>query len=211
MSTIQNAFAIVKDSELDQRLRKTDEVWKKFRNSLLDPAEDVDEEKRKAYEQKIMAKLKSGKRLTSQELSYLRMHNPEMYKIAMRVEMARQALRNRLKSCKSKEEVQQVISGQMEVIKTMREAGDPATEYMEAMADHEIKTLRESGAYARLPERTEDTCKKKKKQQIKGKDPFEEQDRKERQQEGEPYFSWSLLLQGRFQCDMIGQLTAEFI
>lgn len=210
MSTIQNAFAIVKDSELDQRLRKTDEIWKKFRTSLLDPTEDMDEEKRKAYEQKIMAKLKSGKRLTSQELSYLRLHNPELYKIAMRVEVARQALRNRLKSCKSKEEVQQVISGQMEVIKVMREAGDPATEYMEAMADHEIQTLRESSAYARLPERTEDVCKKKK-QQIKGKDPFEEKDKKERQQEGETYYNWSLLLQGRFQCDMIGQLTAEII
>ncbi len=210
MSAIQNAFAIVKDSELDQRLRRTDEAWKKFRTGLLDPAEDMDEEKRKAYEQKIRAKLKSGKRLTSQELSYLRMHNPELYKIAMRVEIARQALRNRLKSCKSKEEVQQVISGQMEAIKTMREAGDPAAEYMEAMADHEIKTLQESSAYARLPERIEDV-RKKKKQQVKEDDPFEKQDKKERQEDGETYFSWSLLLQGRFQCDMIGQLTAEIL
>ncbi|MDE6567809.1 MAG: hypothetical protein K2K70_08780 [Lachnospiraceae bacterium] len=210
MSAIQNAFAIVKDSEWEQNLRKTDKAWEKFRTSLLDPAEDMNEEKRKAYERKIRAKLKSGKRLTSQELSYLRMHNPDLYKIAMRVEMARQALRNRLKSCKSKEEVQQAIFGQMEVIKAMREAGDPATEYMEAMADHEIKTLQESSAYARLPERTEDTCKKKK-QQIKGKDPFEEQDKKERQQEGETYFSWTLLLQGRFQCDKIRQLTAEIL
>lgn len=209
MSGIQNAFAIVKDSELDQRLRRTDEVWKKFRISLLDPAEDMDEEKRKAYEQKIRAKLQSGKRLTSQELSYLRLHNPELYEIAMRVEQARQALRNRLKSCKSKEEVQQVISGQMEVIKAMREAGDPATEYMAAMVDHEVQTLRESSAYARLPERTEEACKKKK--QVKEKDPFEEQDKKELQQDGETYFSWSLLQQGRFQCDMIGQLTAEIL
>lgn len=209
MSSIQNAFAIVKDSELDQQLRKTDEIWKKFRTGLLDPAENMDKEKCKEYEQKIMAKLRSGKRLTSQELSYLRLHNPDLYEIAMRVEQARQAFRNRLKSCKSKEEVQQVISGQMEVIRTMRDAGDPATEYMAAMVDHEVQTLRESSAYARLPERTEDACKKKK--QVEEKDPFEERDKTEMQQDGETYFSWSLLLQGRFQCDMIGQLTEEIL
>ena len=210
MSSIQKAFAIVKDSELDQRLRKTDEVWEKFRAGLLNPTEKMDEEKCKAYEQKIMAKLKSGKRLTSQEMSFLRMHNPTLYEIAVRVERERQALRSRLKECKSKEEVQQVVSGQMEVIRAMKEAGDPAADYMAAMVDHEVQTLRESSAYAKLPDPIEES-RQKKQQQMKEKDPFEEKDRKEKAQDGENYLGWSLLLQGQFQCDMIGQLTAEIL
>ena len=210
MSSIEKAFAIVKDSELDQRLRKTDEAWEKFRAGLLNPTENMDEEKCKKYEQKIMAKLKSGKRLTSQELSFLRKYNPKLYEIAMRVEQERQALRSRLKSCKSKEEVEQVVSGQMEVIRAMKEAGDPAAEYMTAMVEHEVKTLRESSAYAKLPDTMEEV-RRKKKQQTKEKDPFEEKDREEAEQERETYFGWSLLMQGQFQCDVIGQLTAEML
>lgn len=210
MSSIEKAFAIVKESELDQRLRKTEEAWEKFRAGLLDPAGKMDEEKCKAYEQKIMAKLKSGKRLTSQELSFLRMHNPSLYEIAMRVERERQALRSRLKSCRSKEEVQQVISGQMEVIKAMKEAGDPAAEYMTAMVEHEVKTLRESSAYAKLPETIEE-ARRKKKQQTKEKDPFEEKDKKETEMDQENNMGWSLLMQGQFQCEMIGQLAAEIL
>lgn len=210
MSAIQNAFAIVYDSEFEQRRKKTDEAWERFRTGLLEPTNQMDEEKCKAYEQKIMAKLKSGKRLTSQEMSYLRLHNPTLYEIAVRVEQERQALRTRLKACKSKEEVQQVVSGQMEVIRAMKEAGDPATEYMTAMVEHEVKTLRESHAYAKLPDTIEE-ARRKKKQQIKEKDPFEEKDKKEAEQDGENYQSWSLLMQGQFQCDMIGQLTAELL
>lgn len=210
MSSIEKAFALVKDSELDQHLRKTEDVWEKFRAGLLDPAGKMDEEKCKEYEQKIMAKLKSGKRLTSQELSFLRMHNPSLYEVAIRVERARQAFRSRLKACKSKEEVQQVISGQMEVIKAMKEAGDPAAEYMTAMVEHEAKTLRESSVYAKLPDTMEE-ARRKKKEQNKEKDPFEEKDKKEAEMDRKNNMGWSLLVQGQFQCDMIGQLTAEIL
>ena len=84
-------------------------IWKEVIEALVDPTAGMEEPERKNYEQKIMQKLKSGKRLSSEELDYLRIQNPELYRTAMRVENARKALRTRLSNCKSKEEVQQVI------------------------------------------------------------------------------------------------------
>lgn len=207
MSSIQNAFAIVKESSLDQQLQSAGEIEKGVLTHLLDPTDGMDDEARKEYEQKIMAKLKSGKRLTSEEMNYLRIHNPTMYEIAVRVERARQALRERLKSCRSKEEVQQVIAGQMEVVRAMDKAGDPATEYMAAMVQHEAKTFRESSRYARLPETRNEEEKKK---SMKEKDTFAEQDQKEAVQDGE-YEGLNLFLQGQYQCGLIDQIAVGIL
>lgn len=209
MSSVSNALNIVKNSPLDERLKSADEILQEFKTSLLDPASGMDEEQQKQYEKKIIAKLKSGKRLTPREMSYLRAHNPQMYEIARRVELARQALRERLKHCKSKEEVQQTISTQMEMVKAMDEAGDPATEYMAAMVDHEAKTFRESEQYQKLPQSTEE-ARRKKKQEMQ-KDPFAEKDQEEADSDGEMYSGWSVLFQGQYQCELLGQLALSFV
>lgn len=209
MSSVTNAFTIVKDSTLDQQLKSAEEIWKEVMDHLLDPTAEMEEAERKAYEQKIMSKLKSGKRLTSQEMNYLRIHNPSMYEIAQRVEQERQAFRERLKKCKSKEEVQQAISVQMEVVRAMDQAGDPATEYMAAMVKHEADTFHKSSNYARLPQTSEEARHKKK--QIPEKDPFEEEDRKEAVREGGVCAGLSLYLQGRYQCDLIDRLSVGIL
>ncbi|MDO4167684.1 MAG: hypothetical protein Q4D32_09800 [Eubacteriales bacterium] len=209
MSSIQNAFAIVKDSTLDQQLKSAGEIEKEILTHLLDPTDGMDDEARKEYEQRLMAKLKSGKRLTSEEMNYLRIHNPSLYEIAVRVERARQALRERLKACKSKEEVQQVVAGQMEVVKAMDKAGDPAAEYMAAMVQYEVKTFHESSQYARLPETREEAAKKKK--SMKEKDPFAEEDQKEVEQDGGEYEDWTLFLQGQYHCDLIDRFAVGIL
>lgn len=134
------------------------DIWKTAIEALVDPTSGMDEPQRANYEQKIMQKLKSGRRLTSEELDYLRIHNPEMYKIAVRVETERKVLKTKLNNCKSKEEVQQVISIQMEVLKAMK--GDPAQPYMMAMVDKEVRDFKRTSEYARLPEKEEKGKKK---------------------------------------------------
>lgn len=52
----------------------------------------------------IDLKMMSGKRLTAQEMEYLKEHDPETYKKAKAVEMEREAYERELKSCKTKEE-----------------------------------------------------------------------------------------------------------
>lgn len=56
----------------------------------------------------IDLKMMSGKRLTAQEMEYLKEHDPETYKKAKAVEMEREAYERELKNCKTKEEVQRV-------------------------------------------------------------------------------------------------------
>ena len=129
------------------------DIWKTAIEALVDPTSGMDEPQRANYEQKIMQKLKSGRRLTAEELEYLRIHNPEMYKIAVRVETERKVLKTKLNNCKSKEEVQQVISIQMEVLKAMK--GDPAQSYMMAMVDKEVRDFKRTTEYARLPQKRE--------------------------------------------------------
>ncbi len=209
MDSVSNAFAIVKNSPLDEQLKSADEIWQEFTNRLLDPASGMDDEKQKKYEQKIMAKLESGKQLSPKEMNYLRVHNPQLYEIARRVEIARQALRERLKHCKSKDEVQQTVSGEMEVVKAMDKAGDPAAKYMAAMVQHEAKTFRESEQYQKLPQ-TEEEAKRKKKKAMQ-EDPFEKKDWEEARQDGESCIGWSVLSQGQYQCELLDQLALNFV
>lgn len=56
----------------------------------------------------IDLKMMSGKRLSAQEMEYLKEHDPETYKKAKAIEMEREAYERELKNCKTKEEVQRV-------------------------------------------------------------------------------------------------------
>ncbi len=119
---------------------------------------EVTEEERAALERQIRWKLKNGRQLTAKELNYLRIHDPETYRTAIRVERARKNLRNELKRCRSKEEVNRVISNQLAILKSMK--SDPDLECMAAMVQKEIEEFKKSNAYARLPETVEEGKKK---------------------------------------------------
>ena len=182
-----------------QEKRSKASIWKDAIEQLVDPTYGMSEEEQSNYEKKIMQKLKSGKPLTSEELEYLRLHNPDLYRSAIRVETERKALQSRLKSCKSKEEVRQVISGQMEILKAME--GDPDQGYMAAMADHEIDKFRKSAAYARLPERREDG----KKKTAENGYPTEKEDEMDSLQDSS--VGKKVYTQTQLQCEQISQIA----
>lgn len=56
----------------------------------------------------IDLKLRSGKKLTSEELEYLKNHDPQKYQKAREIEMERQAYEQDLKRCNTKEDVQRL-------------------------------------------------------------------------------------------------------
>lgn len=176
-------------------------IWKQALEKLLDPADEMSPEQKAQYEAKIRQKLKSGKRLTTEEMNYLRVNNPTLYRTARRVEIARQGLRERLKHCRSKEEVQRVISGQMAVLEAMPKE-DPDRECMAAMVKHEVDEFKQSKAYARLPE-TLDHRVKKKTQDASDYKPEDEQDES-------AYEGMGTLMQGQFQCGIIDGLAQSF-
>ncbi len=128
---------------------------------------DVPEEDRESFERNIQRKLKSGQPLTAKELNYLRIHNPELYRTAIRVEQSRKNLKTQLKNCRSKEAVQNVIGRQFARLKAMK--NDPDREYMAAMIQREIDEFKKSSAYARLPEKEKDVKGSGKKISIKNR------------------------------------------
>lgn len=133
-------------------------VWKSVIEELIDPASGMSEEEIKEYGAKIKAKLKRGKKLTAKEMEFLRLHDPELYRTALRVQLRKQQLEQQLKSCHSKAEAAEVARRSISSISQ----DDPDKEYMVAGLSETMRQFKKSSAYARLPQ-TEDPDKKKKK------------------------------------------------
>ncbi len=109
---------------------------------------------------RIELKMNAGKSLTSAEMEYLRKNDPETYKKAKSIEMERKAYEQRLKSCKTKEEVQRVKASQMAAsldrvneVKKL-ELIKQELRLTNASADT-MKKFTESGEYAKLPTEAE--------------------------------------------------------
>lgn len=105
-------------------------------------------ESKEEYEKRIFAKVRSGKPLTPAEMNYLARTNPEMYRKALRAQAMRKALENRLKSCKSKQEAEEVFCAAMGSISEK----DPDREAIQAALRDAFKEWKESEAYNKLPE-----------------------------------------------------------
>ena len=144
----------------------TAEIWKKALNDILDPTSKMSEEDEKEYHNKILRKLRQGRRLTTAEKNYLQIHDPEMYKVALRVEMCRKRFTEQ-----SKEEFQTLVSNNMSVSDK-----DPMKEYIQAAISYEAQNIRKTPQYAALP----DTNRKAEEKRTKGKkikiDEYKEKD-----------------------------------
>ena len=87
------------------------------------------EKKRQAFEHKIQQKIKSGARLSAKEMNYLRRTNPYIYQQVVRVQQRREALKEQLRHCRTKEEAQRIMRNAMASISD----DDPAREAMSQM------------------------------------------------------------------------------
>ncbi len=123
----------------------------------LDPTAGLSEEEKKAYEEKIMQKLRSGKKLTAEEMNYLRAKNPQLYVQAARVQAMRENLKNQLEHCKSKEEVEKVYGN----FTSMISKDDPMKEALVAAYDDELKEFKKTDKYQALPAKEKDTKEEK--------------------------------------------------
>ncbi len=122
----------------------------------LDPTEGLSEEEKQAYEAKIMQKLRSGKKLTSEEMNYLRVKNPQMYAQAARVQAMRENLKNQLENCRSKEEVEKVYGNSVSMVSK----DDPMKEAIVAAYEDVTKEFKKTDKYQALPQKEEDADEK---------------------------------------------------
>ena len=120
--------------------------------------EKMSEEDRAKMDARIMAKLKSGNKLSQKELDYLRKTNPIMYAHAMRVQRMAEAVEEQLKHAKSKEEADSIISASLSGISK----NDPDRKYIYAAVNRISTEFHKSGAYEKLPNTAEEGDKKNK-------------------------------------------------
>ena len=140
-----NFASIVNTKECINNL---DDAFAYLRNKVVFGVDTVDEEElRKEMDAKILRKLKAGKRLSGEEMRYLKQYNPELYMQAMRVEIKRRSVEEQLKHAASKEEVADI---QMMALGSISKK-DPAREYMVAAVKETISEFKETAYYKRLP------------------------------------------------------------
>ena len=128
---------------------------KELAQYILESGNDVEkmsEEDRAKMDARIMAKLKSGNKLSQKELDYLRKTNPIMYAHAMRVQRMAEAIEEQLKHAKSKEEADSIISASLSGISK----NDPDREYIYAAVNRISTEFHKSGAYEKLPNTVEE-------------------------------------------------------
>lgn len=152
-----------------EKMSETNKIWQDVIDALTDPTAGMDEEESARYLSKIIAKLKSGKKLSADELDYLRMHEPQLYMTAIRVQQRREALMHRLKNCRSKQEAQDVIDNEMGGVSK----DDSDKEYIVAAIKEVEKEFKSSKFYKKLPDKKEDTERRKLLKYLSGNN-FEE-------------------------------------
>ena len=152
MKTTGESFPMTSGSVQGVQEREQD-IWKKVCEQLTDITSGMSEEEKQDYEKKIRAKLQRGANLSVEELNYLRIHNPELYRSAMRVKTAKQQLKEQLRHCKSKQEANTLIVRAISRISDK----DPDKTYLTAG----LRKVKKRFRYSRLPE-TNDQKKDKK-------------------------------------------------
>ncbi len=132
--------------------------FKEKMKNLLDPTSGMSDEDKAKYEQKINQKIKNGEKLTSTEMNYLRIKSPYVYALISRVQLQRQALEDKLKNCRSKEEVEEAYNFAISHIAK----DDPAREPLQAAYDNVTKEFKKSSEYKNLPRKTDNKDKNEK-------------------------------------------------
>lgn len=119
-------------------------------------ASKMSDEERAEMDARIMAKLQSGKKLSEKELNYLQRTNPVLYAQALRVQRMAEAVEERLKHARSKEEAANIISSALSGISQ----NDPYREYIYAAISRVVAEFHDSDAYNKLPDTIEDAKRK---------------------------------------------------
>lgn len=128
-------------------------------SELLSPACGMTEDEKTAYFQRILAKLKSGKKLTAEEMRFLQAEYPEYYPQAARVQAMRNGLETRLKCCRSKEAAQTMFADAMDSVSD----NDPMKEYLVAAYQAVMDEFQKSDEYKELPDTEEEARRTKRK------------------------------------------------
>jgi hypothetical protein len=135
------------------------QVLKEAIDSIFDPTSGMTDKQKEDFVKELELKINRGEKLTADEMQYLRINNPLEYAKMAKVQIQREALENRLKSCKSKEEAQEVYTEAMSRISD----DDPAKKETIAAYNNAYEEFRKSDEYSKLPATKKEAEEKKEK------------------------------------------------
>ena len=117
-------------------------------DSIFDPTTGMTEKEKDNFVKKLYRKLESGKKLTQDEMQYLRMNDPVTYAKAARVQVMREAFKKQLENAKSKEEASDMY------LTNMSRVGDddPAKKELEAAYEDVYSQFKKTDVYKKLPD-----------------------------------------------------------
>lgn len=153
MSKLDNLFSKYRvdkgDTQTDKKASYNSraELLRLAIEDFLDPTAGMTDAQRERFIRELYAKIQSGRKLTPDEMQYLRRYDPVTYLKVARIQAQREALENRLKNCKSKEEAQEVYTDTVARIPE----DDPARKELMAAYDRVYEEFKESGDYRTLP------------------------------------------------------------
>jgi len=94
--------------QVDGEKKKQSTAMKILDSIQTTPVEKNDNSQEKL--QKILSKFRAGKKLTPEELEYLRQYAPEMYQKVIKIQQQREEVEQQLQAAQTKEQVQQIVS-----------------------------------------------------------------------------------------------------
>lgn len=107
-------------SLLSKNVPTADNALLQYMQKVTQGTNNADTEDKKQQKlQHIVNKLKHGKKLTAQEMEFLRMNYPDEYQHALRIQKMAEMLENQLKHAKSKQEADGYIAAAVSGIRTM--------------------------------------------------------------------------------------------
>lgn len=121
---------------------------KRLLDQLLSGKDFTPTGEKSAKERRIDAKISSGAKLTPAELSYLRRNAPELYTHVLRVQHKRESVLNQLKSCKSRQEAEDLVTFELGTVSK----NDPDKEMLIAVIQSAHKEFKQSTQYQQMPE-----------------------------------------------------------
>lgn len=146
-------------SLLSKNVPTADNALLQYMQKVTQGTNNADTEDKKQQKlQHIVNKLKHGKKLTAQEMEFLRMNYPDEYQHALRIQKMAEMLENQLKHAKSKQEADGYIAAAVSGIPD----DDPDKECLVAAFNEISKEFHHSSAYHRLPDTPEDVKKQRK-------------------------------------------------
>lgn len=127
-----------------KQLKSSNEIIK----DAVDKAFDYTEEEESRLNESISYKLKTGAKLTPAEMRYIQKKNPVLYMKLLMMEKKKEMLKSRLKNCKSKKEVNDVINKEVSLIKK----DDPDRDMKLKAIQEAEKEFKKTADYKRLPD-----------------------------------------------------------